>query len=326
MLRFNLDNKKFEKLPECNFIDEKILETKDLQAAIVGSWKIVSNKLGLDPDTVLIGKEIKSHSDVEDRIDLLAFNMNDSSITIIELKRHKNKWQLLQSLSYAAMVATWDNEDLINAMQTDGMNDEETLKDIINNNKLSEDIKIILIAESFEPEVIITAEWLNNKYGVNIKAFIVDLYKHDNQYFVNFEQKFPLKELKDIYEKREKQKRPQTNNLTWEDIIPKLKYEFGERAIRLCLTEKEGDPSRRRFSYFRSKYDGFSWINLSFRTEYINVYIKGSPDNAEQLLKSKFSSQIDVSTWQDGLSINISSETQFEELAAWLNIGKKSNK
>ena len=211
-------------------------------------------------------------------------------------------------------------------MQTDGMNDEETLKDIINNNKLSEDIKIILIAESFEPEVIITAEWLNNKYGVNIKAFIVDLYKHDNQYFVNFEQKFPLKELKDIYEKREKQKRPQTNNLTWEDIIPKLKYEFGERAIRLCLTEKEGDPSRRRFSYFRSKYDGFSWINLSFRTEYINVYIKGNPDNAEQLLKSKFSSQIDVSTWQDGLSINISSETQFEELAAWLNIGKKSNK
>lgn len=325
MLKFDLENKKFEKLVESNLTNEQILERYDFQEAIINSWETVKNNLNL-PGAYLIGKEIKPHSSVKDSIDLLAFDPNDSSLIVIELKRKKDKLQLLQALSYAAMVSTWDNNRLISKIQQDINPEPEELIDLINNNELNIDIKIILVSELYDPEVIITAEWLSNKYGIDITAFAVSLHKLEKQYFVNFEQKLPLKELADVYEERgiRTKSKKRTKDITWDDVIPKLKYKFGKRAVELCLTEKEGDASRRRFVGFRSNYDGFDWISINFREKYLNIYIKGKPENAEQILQEKFSSKIEISTWADGFSFNIDKEKQFNELVNWLKIKNKN--
>lgn len=57
------------------------------------------------------------------------------------------------------------------------------------------EIKILLIAEKYDPEVIIAADWLTNKYNLDITAFTISLHKYGKNTIANFEQRFPLKEL-----------------------------------------------------------------------------------------------------------------------------------
>lgn len=319
MLKFDTNNKTFEPLTQGNFKQEHVLERYDFQSAIVNSWDKIKNNLNI-PTAYLVGQEVTPHHSVQNSIDLLAFDTDDSSIIVIELKRDKDKLQLLQSLTYASMVATWDKETLIDKIQHNLSTDTEELIDLINDNPLSSTVKIILISERYDPEVIITADWLSNEYGMNVTAFSVSLYKLEGDTFVNFEQRLPLKELDDVYEKRGASKSRKTNQstITWDDVLPKLKYPFAKEALDYCLLTKEGDPSRRRFVSFRSNHDGFAYIIINFTTKYINVYIKGQPENAELRLKQHFKNEIEVSEWAQGYSFKVANYEQFQELKSWL--------
>jgi hypothetical protein len=163
MFKIDLNNKLLNKVDSTVLKSENLLERQDLQQFIYNSWENFKNEIGL-PTAILIGQEIKPHDSVQDSIDLLAFDQDDSSLIVIELKREKNKLQLLQAISYAAMVATWDSEKLIKEVSRNikNQNSNEALE-IIKNIELNEDIKIVLIAEHYDPEVILTAEWLSKK-------------------------------------------------------------------------------------------------------------------------------------------------------------------
>jgi len=324
MLKFDTDNKSFEDLVKSDLIHEQILERYDFQKAIVNSWDTFRNRINL-PSSYLIGQEITPHGSVKDSIDLLAFNPDDSSLIVIELKRSKNKLQLLQALSYAAMIATWDNDKLISEIQRSINPEPEELIDLINNNELNSDIKIVLISELYDPEVIITSEWLYRMYSCDISAFALSLHKFGEETFVHFEQRLPLKEVADIYEERGRKYRKKKDKpeVTWEDVIPKLKYSFGRKAVEVCLTEKEGEPSRRRFSTLRKNYDGFDYISIHIRENYIKIYLTGKPEGAEKIITSKFSSNVEISSWADGYSVKIISEEQLKDMIKWLNLGKK---
>lgn len=317
MLKFDMDNKRFEPLAQGNFKQEQILERYDFQSAIVSSWEQIKHSLNI-PDAYLVGQEITPHHSVQNSIDLLAFDSDDSSIIVIELKRDKDKLQLLQSLSYAAMVATWDREKLISQIQYSTVSDSEELVDLINNNPLNNTVKIILISERYDPEVIITADWLANQYGMDITAFSVSLYKLEDDTFVNFEQRLPLKELEDVYEKRGfKALKADKSAVTWDDVLPKLEYPFASEALQYCLATKEGDASRRRFVGFRKNIDGFDKVSILVREKYLNIYLEGQPDNAEELLHRIFGN-IEVLEWARGYSFKVDNSKQFQILKTWL--------
>ncbi|MBK8244221.1 MAG: hypothetical protein IPK88_12410 [Saprospiraceae bacterium] len=319
MLRYNTNIKSFEPLSKAELKTENILERYDFQQSIVNSWDTVKNELGL-PSAYLIGQEIKPHSSVGNSIDLLAFDSSDSSLIVIELKRDKDKFQLLQSLSYASMVANWDNEKLISTVQRDINPEPSELIDLINNNQLNEHIKIILISEFYDPEVIIASEWLINKYGLDITCFAVQVLKLEDQIFFNFEQRLPLKELSEVYEERTRKSKPSklNQNITWEEVLPKLKYSFAKRALDFCLKYKEGDPSRRRFGGIRRNYDGFEAISTMFREKFINVYITGRFEGAENLIQEKMKRQLEIGNWQNGYSFYIDNEKDFNSFVNWI--------
>lgn len=321
MLKLNITQKAFEAIEETKLITENILERFDLQKAIVNSWDLVRSEIGL-PSSYLIGQEIKPHQSTQDSIDLLAFNPDDSSLIVIELKRDRNKLQLLQSLSYAAMVSHWESDELINKIQKDINPEPEELIDLINDSELSEDVKIVMLSEYYDPEVILTADWLRSTYSVDISAFSISLHKLREDVVINFNQRYPLKELTDVYDVRNKRKEISKNktNIDWEDVLPKLKYSFAKRGIELCKKFRTGDPSRRRFGNVRTNYDGFVWISLNFREKYINVYLKSDDENSEEILKSKFNEQVEISHWRDGLSVIIRNENQFDDLVKWLRL------
>lgn len=321
MLRFNPKTHTLEELQLSELKTENILERYDLQKAIVNSWNTFKNEIGY-PESFLIGQEIKPHKSTLDSIDLLAFNPEDSSLIVIELKRDRHKLQLLQSLSYAAMLSKWTAEELISRIQKEFNPDPTELIDFINANEINSDIKIILISEFFDPEVIITADWLSSYYSLNIEAFAISLYKLKDDNFIFLDQRYPLKELSDTYEVRSKRSKQikEVNEISWEEVLPKLKYSFAQKGIELCKKIRSGDPSRRRFGNIRTNYDGFGWISLNFREDYINVYIKGDYEGAQEFLRKQFKEPITINTWRDGFSFLVESENQFNDLVKWLKL------
>lgn len=321
MLRFDTENHKFQKLEEKDLKTAKILERYDLQKTIVSSWELFKNEIGY-PEAFLIGQEIKPHTSTDDSIDLVAYDTDSSSILIIELKRDKNKLQLLQALSYAAMVSKWGVEELVSNIQKESNPSSDELIDLIKDNGISSTIKVILVSEYYDPEVILTADWLSTSHNVDISAFSLNLMSLKEETFLQIEQKYPLKELQDTYITRSRRGRRQSDlpDVEWEDILPKLKYSFAAKALELCRKLKDGDPSRRRFGSIRSNYENLAWVSINFRENYINVYVKGDFNGLQEYLQGKFKDDMTINSWRDGYSVLVETESQFNDLVAWLKL------
>ena len=322
MLKFDTIAGKFEHVPQSNLKENNLLERYDLQTAIVGSWDLFKNEIGF-PSAFLIGQEITPDNTTQNSIDLLAYDADDSSLIVIELKRDKNKLQLLQSLSYAAMVAKWDVETIVKTIKAKTSEDCEELIDLVESNVINTDVKVILVAEQYDPEVIVTADWLTTTYGLNISAFALSLHTLTGQTFIDLDQRYPLRELSDVYDSRKAKKSSKAHtfkNVSWDDVIPKLVYDFGKTGVEICLKHNSGDAARRRFSSIRTSFDGFTWITINFRAKYINVYMKGVFDGDHELINNKFSDTIELSRWRDGSNFNVTTQQQFEELIVWLQL------
>ena len=301
MLKYDVLSKKLVQLEATDMKEQDLKERYDLQDAIVKSWDVFRNEIGL-PMAYLIGDEINPHESTQDSIDVLAYDPDDSSLIVIELKRDKNKLQLLQALAYAAMVSKWDQDKLISKIKSQYYESTEELTDLIRSNPLNGTIKIILISELYDPEVIITADWLANSYDLDIKAFSVGLHRIENQMILSTEQRFPLKELDEVYDTRGRKRiqKEERDDIDWDDVIPKLQYSYAQRGVDLCRRIKNGEPSRRRFGSIRKDWDGFDWISINFRARYINVYIGGSFENMSEFLNRSFRSPLRLQPGQEG--------------------------
>ena len=314
MLKFNTDNSSFDSIEKSSLKESNILERYDLQKAIVSSWEEFKNELGF-PSAFLIGQEITPDNSTQNNLDLLAYDADDSSLIVIELKRDKNKLQLLQAISYAAMVAKWDKETIVHHIKQQKVSDYEELLGIVDSNELNPDIKIILIAEGFDPEVIVTADWLTT-FSLNIYAYAVEMHQLSDEKFLTIDQRYPLKELSDVYESR-KISRRSTNlkkDVSWEEVISACEYDFASRAINMCKKIKPGDPGRKRFIQIANKFQGFENITFFFRNKYVNVYLFGGNENLFEELISKISGDPKHGVWRDGFSLTIEKESQFKQL------------
>ena len=345
MFEYNTKSQKLQELKKSNLQMEKIKERTDFQKAIIHSWDNIKIQLGLSPETSLIDEEVEPHHSVGNRIDLLAFDPEDGELIVIELKRDKDKFQLLQALTYAAMVSNWDKNKLTEIIEqskiTKGTDKKQLLDDINKLSDLENPIKIILLSERYDPEVIITAEWLKRDYNLNITAFSCSLYKMNNKLLLNITQKFPLKEIEDMYVHRKNQSKisSKQKNIEWKDIIKDLQYKdtFGEKAVQLCLKETHGEPGRTRFTSFRTPnnhigkdYDEFpyKWISLWFRQKYMRVYInsqdfcRNSGHHAEAIKFLKEKTTAEIKEWRDGYSLIIKTKEEYTQIKNWLKIGK----
>ena len=321
MLGFK-DNK-FILLPETDLKTNDLLERINLQQAIISSWQNFTKEIKL-PDLQLIGQEVIPDERVKDRIDILAFDPNDNIPVIIELKRDRNKFQLLQGLSYAAMISSWDSEKFISEAKNQNLFDLEDVESTLSDLVLEGNIRIILIAEKFDPEVIVTADWLYNQFNLDISAISINIFKRQEDLYFNFEQRYPLPELHDSYELRGKSRKNKSDKSekTWEEVAETFSYEWGKELLQRCRAEKEGNPSRKRISTFRSNFDGFNWITINFKINFVNVYMKGKPENVEEFLPEKFKDKIELNQWRDGYAFHITTRTQYEDLCSWLKIKK----
>ena len=323
MLKFK-DNK-FSPLPETDLKTNGLLERANLQEAIVNSWQAFTKEIEM-PDLQFVGQEVIPDDRIQDRIDVLAFDPNDSIPVVIELKRSKDKYQLLQSIAYAAMISSWDSERFLNEAkkQNKNNNDLEEVKDSLSTFDADKKIRIVLVAEEFGPETMVAAHWLYENFDLDIIAISINVFKRQDDIYFNFEQKIPLQDLHDTYVLRKKVRNinPDESERNWEEVADTFKYEWGKELLERCQKERKGSPKHKRFGSFRTSWDGFDWISLHFKIKFVNIYICGNPDNAEELLQSKFKDSIEVNSWRDGYSFHVTERSQYEDLCEWLKIKK----
>jgi len=321
MLVFDKKNKKLTKFDESSLNKEKLLERSDLQAAIVNSWDAFRNEIGFS-SAILIGEEINPDNSTQDSLDILALDSEDSSLLVIELKRDRNKLHLLQAITYAAMVSSKTKDEIIDLSKRQKTSEHDELLELLETTDVSNDVKIILLAESYHPEVIITADWLKT-YGISIYAFALDVHTDDENTYFHVDQRYPLKELTEVYESRKKtNSERKLKTLTWEEVINSCEYSFSRKAIDMCLTIHDGDPSRKRFIRLLKEFSGFEALTFFFRRKYVNIYlVKGSEESFDEIVKS-LSSNIQYGSWKNGFSIQINTEEDFKsfcELDSRLN-------
>jgi hypothetical protein len=205
MLKIDLPNRRMVGLSEETLQSANIMERYDLQDLIAKNPEEFFKDLG--EDLFLIGTEIKPSDKVADSIDLLALDLDGNSV-VIELKRDKHKLHLLQAIPYAGMVARWVPSQFWEILPSER---QKALLDFLDEVKLDEinqAQRIILVAEDYDWEVLITAEWLSENFKVDIHCvrlrMAVD--STSNSRYLSLTQVYPQPELEDSAPSRGRQR------------------------------------------------------------------------------------------------------------------------
>jgi hypothetical protein len=289
MLKFDTNVGKLESLSTTNLIEESLLERYDLQEAIVKSWDSFCVELGLG-HLYYVASEVIPHSSCRDSIDILALDWEGAPV-VIELKRSKNKLQLLQALSYAAMIATWDKEDYVDRVQ--GKQEKDDIKSLLESVEEMPDPRVVLVAEDYDPEVILTADFLHDR-NIDVTAIALQLVKYNNELLMSLSRRYPLPGLEETYTARgvrvRKQLEQQTEGreITWEDFFGITKISWARALVDGLQRRGFGEGNARcRFFCSRRGTSIGDIIGLGFRSDNFLVHVLGQTPENESFLSEK---------------------------------------
>jgi hypothetical protein len=312
MLRIDDQNRQMVPLPATIMSHENLLERGDIQDLLVRSWDAFVEELGF-PTLRFLGQEVQPHESVSNRIDILSFDEEDGMPVVIELKRDRHKLHLLQALSYAAMVWTWDEATL---KEIAGDDADDDLVNSIENRSEDASPRIILIAEDYDPEVILTADWLSAQHAVDIYCFSVWMQRHGDDRLVRFQLDYPLRELQDVYRTRRRAARsspPATPGQTWDDVKQWIDFDWGAWFIDICRESRDGDPRRRRFSGLFTGEWGSYYPHIHRKD--VTIYTRGRRDGDIEHFKQSIPGA-EVKAWgsdqstSKGLTIKLTTRQQ----------------
>lgn len=206
---FEITENAIREIEQTTFDILRVHERSDLQ-------RILRDSIGaIDPDLLVITEEFGEWEDARRRIDLLCLD-RQANLVVVELKRTEEGGHMeLQAIRYAAMVANLTFEKIIevhaqylasNGREEDAWNtisqflgwDEETER------VLGNDVRIVLVAAGFSPEITTTVLWLNER-DLDIRCIRWRPYRWRGTTLLDIQQIIPLPEASD-YQVKLKQK------------------------------------------------------------------------------------------------------------------------
>ena len=154
LFRINPESQESERIEEVNFAQLGLQERRDIQ-----EW-IAANPGILGEDLLIIGKEFSGFDRTDERLDLLAVDV-DGMLVVIELKRDDTgadaHWQAIKYASYLHRASA---DDIIRMLgDHDGVSESEARNKLLQHlgaddlGILNNDQRIILASHRFAPEV-----------------------------------------------------------------------------------------------------------------------------------------------------------------------------
>jgi hypothetical protein len=323
MLRVNRAKKELVKLEKRTLPDSGLTEPYDLQRMIRNSADEFFAEI--EEDLLIIGEEIHPAELVEDRIDLLAVDQQ-GSLVVIELKRGSHKLHLLQALAYAGMVSKWEQERIIMERQRFmGSSKEETEEEmeeflLQGAGTLNDSQRIILIAEDFEYEALVTAEWLTEAYGLDIRCHRLALSVQDDAEFLTCTCIYPPPEI--AQHARRRRRGGDTVNMPWadwNDALSKINNEALVEFFRRELEQGRENHLGHRDLFYRVNDHRIFFVGARKNSAYVWQY-RRFPDD-EQYWKSKIGPHLDTEPVKDGkcLRFHLSTAKDFEQFLDAVN-------
>ena len=199
MLRIDRTKQSLVPMEVRTFGEAGMRERDDLQRLIRQNPDAFFKEMG--EELLLVGEEVRPTDVIDVRIDLLALDQTGSSV-VIELKRGSDRYQLLQALTYAAMIAEWEGDQFIDQfarcheLPEDGARErvEAFVGDL---EALNESQRVILMAERFDYGVLATARWLTEAHGMDVRCYELILAEHDGGEYLSCSCVYPASELRD---------------------------------------------------------------------------------------------------------------------------------
>jgi hypothetical protein len=264
MLRIDKGKKTLIALERKTMRDSGYWERRDIQEMICRSPDPFCDELG--EFIWFVGSEVKPTDFVQDRIDLLGIDP-DGAAVIVEIKRDSHKLHLLQALSYAGMVAKWEPkrfiEELRDFNKRDSPNEsvpgfeqtKEQLEEILDEGDIetiNRNQRIVLLAEAFDYEVLVTAEWLTERYDVDIRCYRVSLAKNGEDDFLTCTRAYPPPELTDIAIRRRRKKEigePETTD--WGEALKSIENKAVVKFFQQELSAgRSNNPKYKALRFF----------------------------------------------------------------------------
>jgi hypothetical protein len=173
VLRIDKNEKKLVRLAKSTLAEANHWE-RELQAMIFAGPDAFCEEIG--ENLRVIGQEVRPSDVVSDRIDILAVDEAGAAV-VIELKRGTDKLQLFQAVSYAGMISYWPEERFIETLAANYNQSNDDARAAIEDHtgsdisSINHAQRILLIAEDFDPALLVGAEWLHESFGVDIRCY-----------------------------------------------------------------------------------------------------------------------------------------------------------
>jgi hypothetical protein len=201
MALYRITTDKLELVPQTSFVQEQMLERRDLQRLLRSDITI------LGEDLFVLSEEFGEWEESSRRIDLLCLD-KQRRLVVVEIKRTEDGGHMeLQAIRYASMVSSLTLDQaastysrflkIEDADQRARRDIVEFLEiDSIENEELSGEVRIILVSSNFSTELTTSVIWLN-KHDLDIECVRLIPYKLGEQILVDVTQIIPLPEAEE---------------------------------------------------------------------------------------------------------------------------------
>lgn len=303
MLRVDRTNKTLTPLDPRTIAEVGLQERYDIQQMIRKSPDAFFKEM--DEPLMLIGEEIRPAEFVEDRIDLFAIDKQGASV-IIELKRGTHKLHLLQALAYAAMVAKWEPERIATehgrTFKCSTEDSDEKIEEFLDveTDSLNAAQRVILIAEGFDYEVLATADWLTERYSVDVRCYRIGLSADGAIEYLTCTCIYPPPEITAHSERRGREAKP-SRWKTWEEALSIIVNPAIVEFFQAELNAKRESYLRNRV--LRYRVNDKRRFHVSARKKSAYVWQSGRFDGDEGYWRTKIGSHAKVEPVKDGSSL-----------------------
>jgi hypothetical protein len=296
-----------------------ILERNDLQQMIKNAPAEFFAELG--EQLLPLGEEIRPSEVVDDRIDLLALDA-DGAAVIIELKRGAHKLQLLQALTYAALIADWTPDRLTSERaRFAGKSEDEAEEEIdeyLNegSSTLNASQRVILVAEDYDFEVLATAKWLTERYDVSIARWRAQLAADTSSEYLSLSCIYPPPELAKVARSRRpaRSERPPRWS-DWDEALAAITNPAVVQFYRARLKENWASRLRRRMLIF--EVNNRRRLIMSARAKHVYVWQRGRFDGDEDFWRSRLGTSCRLDAVANGRALRFFLNTPEEFDAFW---------